>query len=75
MAVLCPEISGLTVEDQLLVCCAIASWVVLCTSGIAVALKQAQSPAFKTYVKQVLDNAKALAEGLMKYGYTVVTGE
>ena len=40
----------------------------------AVAFKEALSPGFKTYQKQVLANAKVLAEGFMKRGYRVVSG-
>ncbi len=40
----------------------------------AVAFKEALSPGFKTYQKQVLANAKTLAEGLLKRGYRVVSG-
>ena len=40
----------------------------------AVALKEALSPAFKTYQQQVIANAKALAEGLLARGYRVVSG-
>jgi glycine hydroxymethyltransferase len=40
----------------------------------AVAFKEALSPGFKTYQKQVLTNAKALAEGFLKRGYRVVSG-
>lgn len=40
----------------------------------AVAFKEALSPGFKTYQKQVLANAKALAEGFLKRGYRVVSG-
>jgi glycine hydroxymethyltransferase len=40
----------------------------------AVALKEAQSPAFKAYQQQVIANAKALAEGLLARGYKVVSG-
>ena len=43
-------------------------------TGVAVALKQAQSPAFTKYINQVIANAKALGESLVKYGYTLVTG-
>ena len=43
--------------------------------GVAVALKQAQSPAFHSYIASVLDNAQMLGEALMKYGYTLVTGD
>ena len=43
-------------------------------SAIAVTLKKASQPAFKTYAKQVLKNAKVLAETLMKNGAKLVTG-
>jgi len=40
----------------------------------AVALKEAQSPEFKQYQQQVLDNAQAMAGALMEMGYHVVSG-
>jgi len=40
----------------------------------AVAFKEALSPGFITYQKQVLANAKVLAEGFLKRGYQVVSG-
>ncbi len=40
----------------------------------AVAFKEALSPGFKTYQKQVLSNAKTLAQGFLKRGYKVVSG-
>ncbi|MHC4914660.1 MAG: serine hydroxymethyltransferase [Planctomycetota bacterium] len=40
----------------------------------AVALKEALSPGFKSYQKRIVDNAKALAAGLEKRGYDLVTG-
>lgn len=40
----------------------------------AVALKEAQSPAFARYQQQVVANAKALADGFMARGYKVVSG-
>jgi len=40
----------------------------------AVAFKEAMSEEFKDYARQVVENAKALAEELMKAGYKVVTG-
>lgn len=40
----------------------------------AVAFKEALSPGFKTYQKQVVANAKVLAEGLLARGYRVVSG-
>ncbi|XP_056309953.1 serine hydroxymethyltransferase, cytosolic [Danio aesculapii] len=43
-------------------------------AGVAVALKQALTPEFKTYQLQVLANCKALASTLMDKGYKVVTG-
>jgi len=40
----------------------------------AVALKEAQSPAFKRYQQQVIANARALASGLASRGYKMVSG-
>jgi glycine hydroxymethyltransferase len=40
----------------------------------AVALKEALSPDFKVYQQQILANAKALAEGLLKHGFRLVSG-
>jgi glycine hydroxymethyltransferase len=40
----------------------------------AVALKEALSPGFKRYQRQVLANARALAEGLLAKGYDIVSG-
>ena len=40
----------------------------------AVALKEALEPSFKTYCKQVVANARALAESLMADGFQVVSG-
>ncbi|MCE5193287.1 MAG: serine hydroxymethyltransferase [Candidatus Cryosericum sp.] len=40
----------------------------------AVALKQASSPEFATYQKQVLSNAKALAQAVADHGYRIVSG-
>jgi glycine hydroxymethyltransferase len=40
----------------------------------AVALAEARQPAFQTYAQAVADNAKTLAEGLLKRGVTLVTG-
>lgn len=42
--------------------------------GVAVALKQAMSPDFVVYQKQVLANARAMAEELEKRGYALVSG-
>lgn len=43
-------------------------------AGIAVALKEASSPQFKTYAKQIVNNARALAEVLDKKGHHLVSG-
>ena len=40
----------------------------------AVAFKEALQPEFKVYAKQIVANAKALAESLMAEGYRVVSG-
>ncbi|HEY5973460.1 MAG TPA: serine hydroxymethyltransferase [Geobacteraceae bacterium] len=40
----------------------------------AVALKEAQTPAFKTYQEQIVKNAKTLADELMKRGFRLVSG-
>jgi glycine hydroxymethyltransferase len=40
----------------------------------AVALAEARQPSFAAYAQRIADNAKALAEGLMKRGVTLVTG-
>ncbi len=40
----------------------------------AVALKEALSPAFTLYQRQVVANAKALAKGLLDRGYRIVSG-
>lgn len=44
------------------------------TAAIAVALKEASTPEFKEYGKQIVKNAKRLAERLMEKGYRLVTG-
>ena len=43
-------------------------------AGKAVALAEARQPSFQDYAQQIADNAKALAEGLLKRGATLVTG-
>ncbi|XP_061335518.1 serine hydroxymethyltransferase, mitochondrial [Pezoporus flaviventris] len=43
-------------------------------AAVAVALKQASSPAFRHYCQQVLKNAKAMAQALLQRGYTLVSG-
>ncbi|HTQ02796.1 MAG TPA: serine hydroxymethyltransferase [Polyangiaceae bacterium] len=44
------------------------------TAAIAVAAKEAMTPEFKTYATNTVANAKALAEGLLGRGFTLVTG-
>ncbi len=44
------------------------------TAAIAVALKEAAQPEFRQYCRQVVDNAKALAEAMMEQGFELVTG-
>jgi glycine hydroxymethyltransferase len=44
------------------------------TAAIAVALKEAATPAFKTYAAQIVKNSKALAAVLTKQGFTLVSG-
>ncbi len=43
-------------------------------AAIAVCLKEAATPAFKKYAKQIVKNAKALAEELKKYDFNLVSG-
>lgn len=43
-------------------------------AGIATAMKQAQTPEFVEYQKQIVANAKRLSDGLQSKGYKVVTG-
>jgi glycine hydroxymethyltransferase len=43
-------------------------------AGIAVALNEAATPAFKVYAKQVIKNAKAFAKEIQKLGWRVVSG-
>jgi len=43
-------------------------------TAIAVALAEASTPEFVQYAKQVVKNAKRLAERLMEYGFDLVTG-
>lgn len=44
------------------------------TAGIAVALKEAATPQFRTYGKQIVKNAKALATELMRRKVALVSG-
>ena len=43
-------------------------------AGIAVALGEAHTPAFKAYAKQVIKNAKTFAKEIQKLGWRVVSG-
>jgi glycine hydroxymethyltransferase len=43
-------------------------------AAVAVALKEAATPAFKKYAKQVVKNAKVLAEELKKLGWKIISG-
>lgn len=43
-------------------------------AGIGIALGEAMKPAFKTYAKQVIKNARILAEQLKERGYDIVSG-
>jgi glycine hydroxymethyltransferase len=40
----------------------------------AVCFREAAAPEFKVYARQVVENAKTLADGLLKRGYRLVTG-
>eukprot|EP00058_Branchiostoma_floridae_P027476 XP_002612967.1 hypothetical protein BRAFLDRAFT_120818 [Branchiostoma floridae] len=42
-------------------------------AGVAVALKQAAMPEFKTYIQQVIKNCQAMCKMMMDKGYHVVT--
>ncbi len=44
------------------------------TAAIAVALKEAAAPEFKTYAQNIVRNAKALAEELLARGFSLVSG-
>lgn len=44
------------------------------TAAIAVALREASQPSFRQYGKQIVKNAKKLAEELLKRDYRLVTG-
>ena len=44
------------------------------TAAIAVAAHEAMQPSFKDYAKQIVENAKALADALTKRGFSLVTG-
>jgi glycine hydroxymethyltransferase len=44
------------------------------TAGIAVALKEASTQSFKHYAKQIVENAKKLADELKGYGFNLISG-
>lgn len=44
------------------------------TAAIAVALGEAAAPEYADYCRQVVKNARALAQGLLSRGFTLVTG-
>jgi glycine hydroxymethyltransferase len=43
-------------------------------AGVAVALKEANTPEFKKYAKQIVKNAKVLASELQKLGWHIISG-
>ncbi len=43
-------------------------------AGVAIALKEAMSPAYKKYAKQVIKNAQTLGKELQKLGWRIVSG-
>ncbi|EDV27839.1 uncharacterized protein TRIADDRAFT_53932 [Trichoplax adhaerens] len=43
-------------------------------AGVAIALRQAKTPEFVEYQKQVLKNCKAMANALLNKGYTLISG-
>ncbi|MEO6955120.1 MAG: serine hydroxymethyltransferase [Antricoccus sp.] len=44
------------------------------TAAIAVALKEAATPEFRDYAHRIVNNARALAEGLLARGFDLVSG-
>lgn len=43
-------------------------------AAIGVALEEAQKPSFRIYQKNIINNARVLAEKLKKYGFNIVSG-
>ncbi len=43
-------------------------------AAIAVCLKEAAAPSFKSYAKQIVKNAKALADELTRHGFNLISG-
>lgn len=44
------------------------------TAGIAVALREASTDAFRAYARQIVRNAKTLADALKDYGFRLISG-
>src|SRR5207248_9590351 len=44
------------------------------TAAIAVALREAATEEFRAYAQQLVENAKALADGLLERGFDLVSG-
>ncbi len=44
------------------------------TAAIAVALHEAAQPSFRAYARRIVANARALADGLLARGYTLISG-
>lgn len=44
------------------------------TAAIAVAAKEALDPSFKDYARRIVENAQALAQGLVSRGFALITG-
>ena len=43
-------------------------------TAIAVAMAEADTPEFVTYAKQIVKNARVMAEKLLEYGFTLISG-
>ena len=43
-------------------------------AGVAIALKEADTPSFKKYAKQIVKNAQTLAKELQKLGWKIISG-
>lgn len=43
-------------------------------AGVAIAFKEAMQPEFKDYAKQIVENARAMADAFVQKGYTLVSG-
>ncbi len=43
-------------------------------TAVAVAMAEADTPEFVAYAKQIIENAKALAEKLLEYGFNLTSG-